>query len=128
MGFAGREPNLLHKNRLFGTWSPDPGHSGSGARALRRLPWPAVRVRNKPRMVGVSRQTRLGQLAAEKYETVSAGLMQEYGMCLEKTRKCLPTVARLQAGHSSRASLQADSQTPGSPPCVDADDAVTPAW
>ena len=68
-------------------------------------------------MVGVSRQTRLGQPAAEKYGTASVGLMREYGMRLEKTRKSLPAVARLQAGRGSKASLQADSQTPGSPPC-----------
>ena len=53
------------------------------------------------------RQTRLGQLATKKHGTASAGLMREYGMRLEKTRKSLLAVARLQAGRSSRASLQA---------------------
>ena len=80
-------------------------------------------------MVGVSRQTRLGQLTAKKYGTVSAGLMRQYGTHLEKTRKSLLAVARLQAGRSSRAGLQADSQTPSSSPASaasrrDADDVV----
>ena len=70
---------FTYKNRLFGTRFPDPGRSGSGARAPRCLPWPAVRVRNRPRMVGVSRQTRLGQLVAEKHRTASAGLMRQCG-------------------------------------------------
>ena len=59
---------------------------------------------------GRSMQTRLGQLAAEKYGTVSAGLMREYGMHLGKTRKYIPSVVRLQAGRGSRASLQACMQ------------------
>ena len=67
-------------------------------------------------MLYESRQTRLEQLAAKKYGTVSAGLMRQYDAHLEKTRKSLPAVARLQAGRSSRASLQADSQTPSSSP------------
>ena len=45
--------------------------------------------------------------------------MRQYGTHLEKARKSLLAVARLQAGRGSRAGLQADSQTPGSPPpCV----------
>ena len=63
------------------------GHSGFGARAPRHLPWLAVRVWNKPRMAGESRQTRPGQPAAEKCRTVSAGLMRQYGTHPEKTRK-----------------------------------------
>ena len=55
------------------------GHSGFGARAPRHLPWLVVRVWNKPRMVGVSRQTRLGHPAAEKHGTVGAGLVRQYG-------------------------------------------------
>ena len=71
-------------------------------------------------MVYGFRQTRLGRLVAKKYGTVSAGLMRQYGTHLEKTRKYLPAVARLQAGRGSKASLQANSQTPSSsPPCVD---------
>ena len=69
-------------------------------------------------MLGGFRQTRLGQLTAKKYGTVSAGLMRQYGTHLEKTRKSLLAVARLRAGRSSRASLRADSQTLSSPPCV----------
>ena len=64
------------------------------------------------------RQTRLGQPAAEKHGTASAGLMREYGVHMEKTRKYLPAVARLQAGRSSRAGLQVNPQMPGNPPCV----------
>ena len=63
-----------------------------------------------------SRQTRLGQLAAEKHGTVSAGLAQGYGMRLEKTCKSFLAVARPQASRGSKAGLQASSQTPGSPP------------
>ena len=71
-------------------------------------------------MVGGFHQTRPRQSAAEKYGTASAGPMRQYDTHLEKTRKCLPAVVRLQAGRSSRASLQANPQTPGSPPpCVD---------
>ena len=51
-----------------------------------------------------------------KNRTTSAGLMREYGVYPEKTRKYLPAVARLHAGRSSKAGLQADLQTPGSPP------------
>ena len=69
-------------------------------------------------MAGVSRQTRLGQPTTKKYGTISAGLMREHSTHLEKTRKSLPAVVRLQAGRSSRASLRADSQTLSSPPCV----------
>ena len=61
-------------------------------------------------------QTRLGQPAAEKHGTISAGLVQQCSTHLEKTRKSLPAVVRLQAGRSSRVGLRADSQTPGSPP------------
>ena len=71
---------------------------------------------NKPNMLYESRQTRLGQLAAKKHGTASAGLMREYGTHPEKTHKSLLAVACFQAGRSSRAGLQADSQTPGSPP------------
>ena len=56
-------------------------------------------------MLYESRQTRLGQPAAEKYGTVSADLMREYGLRLEKTCKSLLAAVRLQA----------DSQTPSSP-------------
>ena len=71
-------------------------------------------------MLGGSYQTRLGQLTVKKYRTISADLVREYGTHLEKTRKSLLAVARLQSGSSSRASLQANSQTPDSPPpCVD---------
>ena len=42
--------------------------------------------------------------------------MRQYDTHLEKTRKSPLAVARLQAGRSSRTSLQANSQTPGSPP------------
>ena len=66
-------------------------------------------------MVGVSRQTRLGQQAAEKYGTASAGLVRQYGTHLEKTRKSLPAVAHPQASCGSKAGLQANPQTPGSP-------------
>ena len=69
-----------------------------------------------PHNQGESRQTCLGQPAAKKHGTASAGLMREYGLRLEKARKSLPTVARLQAGRSSRASLRVNPQTPGSPP------------
>ena len=58
-------------------------------------------------MLGGFRQTRLGQMAAEKYGTAGAGLMRQYGTHPEKTRKCPLAVARLQAGRSSRAGLQA---------------------
>ena len=44
-------------------------------------------------MLYESRQTRPRQPAAEKYGTVSAGLMLEYGMRLEKARKYLLAVA-----------------------------------
>ena len=44
--------------------------------------------------------------------------MRQYDVHLEKTRKSLLAVALLQAGRSSRASFRADSQTPGSLPCV----------
>ena len=75
------------------------------------------RVQNKPHTLCGFRQTRLGQPAAEKYGTVSADLMRQYDTHLEKTRKCLPAAARLQASRGFRAGLQADSQTPGrSPP------------
>ena len=74
------------------------------------------RVQNKPRTLGGFMQTRLEQLTAEKYGTASAGPMREYGLHLEKTRKSLLAAARLQAGRSSKASLQADLQTLGSPP------------
>ena len=79
---------------------------------------PVARVRLRPsgRPACGSRQTRLGQLAAKKYGTISADLMRQYGTHPEKTHKSLPAVARLRADRSSRASLQADSQTPGSPP------------
>ena len=85
---------------------------------------PVARVRLRPsgRPACGSRQARLGQPAAKKHGTASAGLMREYGMRLEKTRKSLPAVARLRAGRGSRAGLQADSQTSGSslpPPPVD---------
>ena len=53
------------------------------------------RIQNKPNMLYGFRQTRLGQLAAKKYGTVSAGLMRQYGTHLEKTRKFLFAVARL---------------------------------
>ena len=43
--------------------------------------------------------------------------MRQYDTHLEKIRKSLPAVARLQAGRSSKASLQTNSQTPGSPLC-----------
>ena len=66
------------------------------------------RVQNKPNILGGFRQTRLERLAAEKHRTISAGLMRKHGMRLEKTRKSLLAVARLQAGRGSRASLQAD--------------------
>ena len=42
--------------------------------------------------------------------------MRQYDAHLEKTRKSLLAVARLQAGRGSRASLQASSQTPDSSP------------
>ena len=45
------------------------------------------------RICWVDSETRLGQLAAEKYGTVSAGLMRQYDTHLEKTRKSLPAVA-----------------------------------
>ena len=77
--------------------------------------WPAW-VRNRRHVVGASRQTRLGQPAAKRHGTASAGLMREHGTHLKKTRKSLSAVARLRAGRSPRASLRADSQTPGSPP------------
>ena len=67
-------------------------------------------------MLYESRQTRLGQPAAEKYGTASAGLMRQYGTHLEKTRKSLPAVARLRAGYCSRAGLQTNPQTPSSSP------------
>ena len=51
----------------------------------------------------------------KKYGTASAGLVRQCGTHMEKTRKCLPAVASLQAGRSSRAGLQANPQTPGSP-------------
>ena len=68
------------------------------------------------RTVGESWQTRPRQPAAKKHETISADLMQEYSTHLKKTRKSPLAVARLQAGRGSRASLRANSQTPGSPP------------
>ena len=76
-----------------------------------------------------SMQTRLERLTAEKHRTASADLMRQYGTRLEKARKSPLAAARLQAGRSSRASLQADSQTPGSSPASaalqrDADDVV----
>ena len=61
-------------------------------------------------------QTRLERLTAEKHRTASADLMRQYGTRLEKARKSPLAAARLQAGRSSRASLQADSQTLDSPP------------
>ncbi len=61
-------------------------------------------------------ETRLGQPAAKKHGAASAGLTRQCDTHLEKTRKYLPAVARLQAGRSFRASLQANSQTLGSPP------------
>ena len=87
------------------------------------------RVQNKPHTLCGFRQTRLGQPTAEKHGTVSAGLMRQYDTHLEKTRKSLLAVARLQTGRCSRASLQANSQTPSSSPASaalrrDADDVV----
>ena len=61
-------------------------------------------VQNKPHTLCGLRQTRLGQLAAEKHRTISADLMREYDLHLEKTRKSLLAAARLQA----------NSQTPNS--------------
>ena len=98
-----QEPYSLHIVEGNGPGSSGADWNGGG------------RVQNKPRMLGGFRQTRLGQLAAKKHGTASAGLMRQYGTYPEKTRKSLPAVARLQAGRSSSASLQADSQTPGSP-------------
>ena len=71
-------------------------------------------------MLGGFRQTRLGQPAAKRHETISACLMRQYSTHPEKTRKSLPAVARLQADRSSRASLRTNPQTPGSSPlpCV----------
>ena len=86
-----------------------PGSSGAGWNG-------GGRVQNKPNMLYESRQTRLEQLTAKKYGTASAGLMRECGTHPEKTRKSPLAVARLQAGRSSKDSLQADSQTPSSPP------------
>ena len=103
-------------------WLPEPARPVTDPPAPS---WPTVSVQpfrvpvspGAPLLTGKvqSRQTRLGQPAAEKHRTVSAGLVRQYGTHPEKTRKSLLAVARLQAGHSSRASLQADSQTPGSP-------------
>ena len=59
--------------------------------------WGWERVQNKPHMLGGFRQTRLGQLAAKKHRTVSAGLVRQYGMRLEKARKYLPAVVCLPA-------------------------------
>ena len=73
--------------------------------------WPAW-VRNRLHVAGASRQTRPGQPAAKKHGTASAGLAREYGMRLEKTRKSLPAVARLQAGRGFRAGLQAGHSRP----------------
>ena len=74
-----------------------------------------------------SMQTRPEQLTAEKHRTISADLMREYGMRLEKTRKYILAVVRLQAGRSSRSGLQTNSQTPGSPPpCVNSGATPTP--
>ena len=61
-------------------------------------------VQNKPNMLGGFRQTRLGQLAVEKYGTISADLVREYGTHLEKTRKSLLAVARLPAVPTSTRS------------------------
>ena len=84
-------------------------------------------------MLYESRQTRLGQPATEKYRTISADLTRQYDTHLEKTHKSLPAIARLRVGRGSRAGLQADLQTPGSPPPLrrrwSGADAVTPtAW
>ena len=57
-------------------------------------------------MPGGFRQTRPGQPAAEKYGTISAGLIREYGLHLEKTRKYLPAVVCLQAGRCSKPSFR----------------------
>ena len=53
---------------------------GSQPRRLWHCPdWPTW-VQNERHVVGVSRQTRLGQPAAEKHGTASADLMREYGL------------------------------------------------
>ena len=67
------------------------------------------RVQNKPHMLGGFRQTRLGQLAADKYGTVSAGLMREYDLHLEKAHKSLLAVARLRAGLNAEPHCDADA-------------------
>ena len=89
-----QEPYSLHIVEGNGPGSSGAGWNGGG------------RVQNKPNMLYESRQTRPGQPAAKKYGTVSADLMREYGLRLEKTCKSLLVAVRLQA----------DSQTPGSPP------------
>ncbi len=102
-----QEPYSLHIVEGNGPGSSGAGWNGGG------------RVQNKPNMLYESRQTRLGQLAAKKYGTVSAGLMRKYDAHPEKARKYFPAVARLQAGRCSRASLRANPQTPDNPfPCV----------
>ena len=61
-----QEPYSLHIVEGNGPGSSGAGWNGGG------------RVQNKPRMLGGFRQTRLGQPAAEKYGTVSAGLIRQY--------------------------------------------------
>ena len=61
-----QEPYSLHIVEGNG-----PGSSGAGWNR-------GGRVQNKPRMVGGFHQTRLGQLVAKKYGTVSADLMRQY--------------------------------------------------
>ena len=61
-----QEPYSLHIVEGNGPGSSGAGWNGGG------------RVQNKPNMPGGFRQTRLGQPAAEKYGTASAGLMRQY--------------------------------------------------
>ena len=65
---------------------------------------------------GVSRQTRLGQPAAKKHGTASAGLVRQYGMRLEKARKYLPAVVCLQAGRCSKPSFRPTRKRRAVPP------------
>ena len=55
-------------------------------------------------------------MAAEKHRTVSAGLMREHGMRLEKTRKSLPAVARLRAATVPELAFRPTRKRQAAPP------------
>ena len=76
------------------------------------------RIQNKPRMVCGFRQTRLGPAGGKKIRNRQRGSDAGTRHTPGKDTQITPPVTRLQASRGSRASLQADSQTPGSSPAL----------